>query len=207
MNIRETLKKFIDYWPYNYKINIIATGGGISLSQGMTIPGSSKVFNEVHIPYSEESQDALLNDLRGHFSAAQKPPKSVSEEMASFLIYWLCNRYSENDNFVNVSVTAALSTIRINDNTKEVSFRKGNNEAYVGIEWPSYSPIKKDMVFRINLNKINEEGMKGLLNTPGMIDHLRIVEDEMISSIILYMLSGSEEFKPDWYSNELITML
>lgn len=208
MNIRETLKKFINYWPYICKVNIIATGGGISLSQGMMIPGSSQVFSEVHIPYSDASQDAIFNDICKYNTTAEKPSKSVSKEMALFLNYWLINRYVENNDFVNVSVTAALSTVRINHDTKEVSFRKGNNEAYVSIEWPAnLSHMRKDILFRINLNKINEEGMRGLLNTPGMIDHLRITEDEMISSIVLYKLSGSEEFKPDWYSNEFITML
>ena len=57
--MQNVLKNFIESWDKS-KINMVITGGGISLVDSLKIPGSSKVFGEIFIPYSEESQIPIL---------------------------------------------------------------------------------------------------------------------------------------------------
>ena len=204
--MQNILKNFIESWDKS-KINMIITGGGISLVDSLKIPGSSKVFGEIFIPYSEESQISILKDLgiendnskTERKSAFVNSIKSVSKEMSKILLEWQRNRLFSSENDFFVSVTASLSTIRKDKNTKEISFRKGCNEAYVCIYVPSNKDFQKYCFYHIKINKINEEGMKGLCSTPGMIESLRLIEDETIAKIVLYLISGKEEMKPYWF--------
>lgn len=204
--MQNVLKNFIESWD-KPKINMVITGGGISLVDSLKIPGSSKVFGEIFIPYSEESQISILKDLgiendnskSERKSASVNSIKSVSKEMSKILLEWQRNRLFSSENDFFVSVTASLSTIRKDKNTKEISFRKGCNEAYVCIYIPSNKDFQKHCFYHIKINKINEEGMRGLCSTPGMIESLRLIEDETIAKIVLYLISGKEEFKPCWF--------
>lgn len=161
-----TLEDFVQHYT-GPMLHLAVTGGGVNLVRLGTILGSSRILSEVVIPYSDESQRALVE------SATLATP-AVSEARAYQLTAALQEAsFSSGELFVGV--TAALTTNR---------YRRGENH----VRWVLVYRDRAISSFDLHLPKYSETAHAFAATVPGHLQTLRTQEDLQVASAVLASL-------------------
>lgn len=102
------IEKFVTTYT-GRKLAFLITGGGIGLTDILKFPGSSKIVENIHIPYGINTLTKLFGSAECNLEAALKQYKGFTE------IYNVKEYYP-------IVINAAISTDRP---------RKGKNRAYI----------------------------------------------------------------------------
>lgn len=214
--IQQSLVSLIEKWDRPYKLCLTVTGGGMALVDALKIPGASRVFHSIDIPYSSESQAEMLNNsLRYCINPSQW--KSVSERAVR--IYLEASRRLHQGDYPlqHVAVSAALTSFKIDAETYAKRARRGINSAYVAFSavWPSLNPTfggREEYSFqclahRIDINKLSNEEIEAALEKPEEMRRIREIEDNKVAMAVISLLLGDPSIMPEWSENESCTRL
>lgn len=195
MTITSTLAKLVNAW-HGPKLCMIVTGGGIGLCDVAKIPGSSRIIYNIDVPYSAEAQTGLMGKYLDMWtdSAAWK---SVSQAAAD--LYMRASMVRHPRDLFHVSVTAALSTMRLNPETQLREGRKGNNHAYVA--------FSDGRCYHIKIDKLSEKEVEAIIGFPDMMQTVREREDDKISAAVVSLLLNDPSLMPKWADNESCELL
>lgn len=111
------------------RLSAVITGGGVSVSHLLQVPGASKMVSGIYLPYAADETSFFISHFSGLGAASIFSRKTVSAEAADVLVDALRrrdgNKNAETRNVVSLAITASITTSR---------YRRGNNEAFFAIE-------------------------------------------------------------------------
>lgn len=152
---------------YTRKLAILATGGGMSLANLATVPGSSKILECFYVPYSVEESTAFVV---GNGQSASQLRQAVSAEAATALYNAMKTKYP---NCQILAITAACTSLR---------YRRGDNRAFI-----AFMDANGEMqVCRLNLEKM-DESEHSAMSLEGLYGR-RCFEDKVITATALALV-------------------
>jgi nicotinamide mononucleotide (NMN) deamidase PncC len=152
---------------YTRKLAILATGGGMSLANLATVPGSSKILECFYVPYSVEESTAFVLD-NGQDASELKQAVSVNAAIA--LYNAMKTKYP---NCQILAITAACTSLR---------YRRGDNRAFI-----AFMDANREMqVYRLNLEKLDE--VEHSTMTLKELHGRRCFEDKVITDTALALI-------------------
>jgi len=123
------LLDFVDWYEKSNgcKLSIVATGGGMSLGQITSVPGSSSIFHSFYVPYATAETVEFIRKNYPIVKAESFEEKAVCSESAKNLFYalWTKNKVDGHLHIHNIAVTAAITSTR---------WRRGDNKAFIFFE-------------------------------------------------------------------------
>ena len=153
LNIRKKIIKKLHNNPY--KLISVITGAGVTaITDMLSVPGASKTVLEVIVPYSKSALEFYKNaPIINHVSVKE------SQELALLAYRRGKNYIKNNEDYIAISCTAAISTI---------PQRKGEDRAH--ISWTNGKEIKSVSIYLSKMfrSRISQE---------------RLISDLIINSI------------------------
>lgn len=182
MNYPEAIKYFKETYK-GWKLSFYLTGGAISISDFLKVPGAGKFIHGIYLPYSEEANQTFV---LSHYGTPAKNLPSVSQESVKTYDHVL-KAMNNDDRVLRVVASCALTTNR---------YRRGDNKAYI-----SYANI----IWKLTLNKLDEEEHKKYSEYE--IGLLRQAEDFKVSQAVLSCITGDKALIPSLQVGESLEVV
>lgn len=185
------VKQFLNIYQ-GPKLSVLITGGGISFTDILKYPGGSDIIESVDIPYG---YDSALGFLQKYYDPDHNYDKIkwCSVETTKAYLEALAKR-DAHKNVAFLVINASLTTWR---------YRKGNNQAYIGVAMP----IKK-AIYSVILPKLPEDTHNHCTNSlMGVVKQCvaakRYDEDQLIAQYAMSYLSAGGVEPPYIYDSHV----
>lgn len=179
----EFLENFVRQYDQYEKLNIVCAGAGFTLSEIISVPGSSKVVSGIYLPYDvEETQEFITQNL-GCTKSAKFAEKCVSKE-SSELLFEALKIKNAALNVRNIAVTAAIQTNR---------HRRGENQAFITIE-----KDHKLQTWNVKMSKVLEEEFSKQETIDTACKSMRRLNDIMITFVVIAITTGFVGLYGSW---------
>lgn len=171
------------------KLSIIATGGGIAVSELLKLPGASAVVQGINLPYAVEETACFIAMHSDESAAEEFRKKSVDSLSAMNLAAALRSVGKKNylSNTTYLSITAALTTDR---------FRRGENRAHIALyRKVSGSTVVDVAAYSLKLSKLTEQEYACGPALRNLIRQTRENEDRFVAWVALLLAEDPENLK------------
>lgn len=180
MDMQAAIQKFRSEYA-GPPVFFFITGGGHSCLDFRRYPGASRLLRGAFEPYNSEEIAHFMNEFgpSGNLIDPDNFP-FCSEQMTVDALQALSTFAANSTNALLVVVNSALTTDR---------WRRGENRSWIA--------TSRGNLFRLNLNKIDEQNYNSLTNAnPLLIDSIRASEDARVGQAVLAIIMNDPSMMP-----------